>query len=81
MDDTHPSIKVEYYRRMMKLTGEDRLIMGSRMFDACREIVMASMPQDLSDSELKVRLFLRFYGDVFDEDKRTEIVEYLRKDN
>lgn len=77
MDDTHLAVKAEYHRRIMQVTGERRMIMGSRMFDACREMSLASLPEDLSDTEIRMRLFLRFYGNEFDEETREEIVEYL----
>ena len=77
MNDTHPSIAAEYHERLMSQSNETRLLMGSRMFDACREIVMASMPKDLTERELRVRLFLRFYGSDFDEKTREKIVHHL----
>lgn len=78
MDDTHPSIKDEFHRRLMAHSGETRMVMGSRMFDACREMVLASVPNSLSDSEIREALFLRFYGDEFDEKHRIRILEYLK---
>ena len=47
---------------MMQRSGEERFIMGALMFDAAREIVIASLPSDLPPSELKRRLFERLYG-------------------
>lgn len=79
MDDTHPVVKEEYHRRLMQASGETRMIMGSRMFDACREMVLASLPEELSEDEIRVRLFLRFYGNDFNEETREKIVGYLEK--
>ena len=36
------------------------------MFDAARRIVLASLPKNLSDEELKRRLFERIYGQTLD---------------
>ena len=78
MDDTHPIIRDEFNRRLMNLTGETRMLMGSRMFDACREMVLASLPKHLTDSEVKEALFLRFYGDEFDDIQCATLLEYIR---
>lgn len=39
-------------------------MMGSRMFDAARAIVLASFPPDLSADETRRRLFARLYPDI-----------------
>ncbi len=48
---------------MMARSGAERLIMGSSMFDAARRVVLASLPRDLPEAELKRRLFERIYGE------------------
>jgi len=78
MDDTHPLVAAEFRKRLMKLSGETRMVMASRMFDACREIVMASLPKGLTSAEIKVNIFLRFYGNDFDRKQRDAIVNYLK---
>jgi hypothetical protein len=62
MNDTTPEIEKKVHEMMMARSGAERLIMGSSMFDAARRIVLASLPKDLSDEELKRRLFERIYG-------------------
>ena len=62
MNDTPPEIEKRIHEMMMARSGAERLIMGSSMFDAARRIVLASLPKDLSDEELKRRLFERIYG-------------------
>ena len=62
MNDTPPEIEKKIHELMMARSGAERLIMGSSMFDAARRIVLASLPKDLSDEELKRRLFERIYG-------------------
>ena len=62
MNDTTPEIEKKVHQMMMARSGAERLIMGSAMFDLARQIVLASLPKDLSDEELKRRLFERIYG-------------------
>jgi hypothetical protein len=62
MNDTPPEIEKKIHELMMARSGAERLIMGASMFDAARRIVLASLPKDLSDEELKRRLFERIYG-------------------
>ena len=62
MNDTTPEIAEKVHEMMMARTGAERLIMGSAMFDLARKIVLASLPKDLSEEELKRRLFERIYG-------------------
>ena len=67
MNDTTPEIVEKVHGMMMARTGAERLIMGSAMFDLARKIVLASLPKDLSEEELKHRLFERIYGQPLDK--------------
>ena len=62
MNDTPLEIEERFREMMMARSGAERLIMGASMFDAAREIVLASLPKDLPEEELKRRLFERIYG-------------------
>lgn len=62
MDDTAPEVREMMAAMLMRRSGEERFIMGALMFDAARELVIASLPPDLPPSELKRRLFERMYG-------------------
>jgi hypothetical protein len=46
----------------MARSAEERFVMGAHMFDAAREMVLASLPAGLAPEELKRRLFQRLYG-------------------
>jgi len=46
----------------MALPGEERFVMGALMFDAAREMILASFPAGLSSMELRRRLYERLYG-------------------
>jgi hypothetical protein len=60
--DTPPEIAELVRQKLMARSGEERFLMGVRMFDAARDIVLASLPAGLSPEELKRRLFQRLYG-------------------
>lgn len=62
MNDTTPEIAEKVHEMMMARTGAERLIMGSAMFDLARKLVLASLPKNLPEEELKRRLFERIYG-------------------
>ena len=79
MDDTHPDISSEMRRRLMQLPGETRILMGSRMFDACRDMAIASFPDNLSESEIKAAILIRFYGKDLEEKWLKEILGMIRK--
>jgi hypothetical protein len=66
MNDTAPEIEKKICEMMMARTGSERVAMGSAMFDVAREIVLASLPKDLPDCELKLLLFERIYGQPLD---------------
>ena len=66
MNDTAPEIKELVREMMMQRTGEERFLMGARMFDAARELVIASLPKDLPPHEFKLRLFERIYGSTLE---------------
>jgi hypothetical protein len=62
MNDTSPEIAELVRQRLMARSPEERFLMGVRMFDAARDMVLASMPAGLSSAELKRQLFQRIYG-------------------
>lgn len=47
----------------MKLSGVKRFVIGARMFESARAIVLASFPQNISEPERRRMLYERFYGD------------------
>ena len=62
MNDTSPAIEQKMREMIMARSGEERFIMGALMFDAARDIILASLPKDLPEAELRSRLFERIYG-------------------
>ena len=62
MTDTSPEIAELVRQKLMARSGEERLVMGVRMFDAARAMVLASLPAGLSPQDMKRQLFHRLYG-------------------
>ncbi len=66
MNDTDPQIAELVRRRLLERSGAERLIMGSRMFDAAKAMILASFPQGLTPLEIKEHLCERLYGNEID---------------
>ncbi len=62
MTDTPPEIARLVREKLMALSGEERFVMGAQMFESAREMVLASLPRDLSSAERRRQLFQRLYG-------------------
>lgn len=65
-NDTPPEIAGLVRERLMARSGAERVLMGSRMFDAARAIALASFPPGLSEIESKALLCERMYGEEVD---------------
>ncbi|MEY2488379.1 MAG: hypothetical protein QOC70_321 [Verrucomicrobiota bacterium] len=61
--DTSPEIAAIVRDRIMKLSGAERFVIGARMFESARAIVLASLPEDISQLERKQMLYERFYNE------------------
>ncbi|HWQ31805.1 MAG TPA: hypothetical protein VNQ79_02890 [Blastocatellia bacterium] len=66
MNDTSPEIAAMVRERLLARSGAERVLMGSRMFDLARTMILASFPPGLSEIEIKRRLCERLYGDEVD---------------
>lgn len=75
MNDTSREMAEIVRGKMLARSGAERVLMGSRMFDAARAMVLASFPSGLSEIEIKGRLCERFYGNDVEVDA---FVEHLR---
>ena len=62
MTDTEPQVERKFQEMIMSRSGEERFMMGIRSFEAARTILLASLPKDLPEHELKRKLFERLYG-------------------
>lgn len=75
MNDTKPEIAKLVRQRSLARSGTERLMMGSRMFDAARAMMLSSLPKGLPEIEVKTRICERLYGD---EVNVKAFVEHLR---
>jgi len=69
MNDTDPEIEQLVRSRLLERSGAERVMMGSRMFDLAKAMILASFPQDLTPLEIRERLCERLYGDEIDMEK------------
>ena len=76
MKDTPETVERMVIEKMRLLTGQERLRMGASMFDAAKELVIASLAE-CDQGEVRRRVFLRFYGKEFIGKKREEILRRL----
>lgn len=73
----------ERYRAMlMQRTGEERLKMGCAMRDTARAFVEASLREQnpqVTETDIRKGLFLRFYGHEFDASTCAKILSAIEQ--
>ncbi len=67
MNDTAPAVVARYRELLLARSGEERMLMGIRMFTVARSIALASFPPHLPLEEVRRLLFARLYGDMAEE--------------
>lgn len=72
MNDTHPLIEKKMQELIIKKSEEERLSMAFSMFDFAREIVFSTIK---NKKKWRKEMFLRFYGDDFDEITKVKILK------
>ncbi len=81
MNDTPPEVVAEFTALLMTRSEGERAMMAFEMFDMARALMTADIRArhpDISDSELRVQIFERTYGNDFDEAARTDIARRIR---
>lgn len=81
MTDTPPDVDAAFTAMFATLTPTERVRMMSEMFDTARRILIAGIRDeqpDISDTELKVQIFLRTYRDDYSPAEREWIVSHIR---
>lgn len=68
MKDTTPKIEKIQRELMMKMTPNQRITLACEMFTNSRELFLASLPNDLSEEEVKKRLYFQTYGEHLPDD-------------
>jgi hypothetical protein len=66
MNDTPPEIAKMVRERLLARSSDERMQMGSQMFEVARAMILASFPPGLSEIETKRRLCERLYGGEVD---------------
>jgi len=79
--DTPERIEKIYNNMLLQQTPEKRMEMVCSMFDFACSIAESSFPKGLSDTEKKQRLFLRFYGNDFDDETKNKILRRIGQRN
>ncbi len=66
MNDTTKETAEFIRGKLLAMSGAERVLMGSRMFDSARTIMLASFPPGISKLETKRRLCERLYSNEVD---------------
>lgn len=80
MKDTNPAIEEMFFNMMMARNGVERLRMGFEMYEMARRIVIASILKDnpeISERNMKISLFNRFYGNDLSPETRKMFIERI----
>lgn len=64
MTDTSPEITDLVHTRLMAKSGPERFMMGVRMHEAARRMVIASLPTGLSPQDFRQQFLRRMYADA-----------------
>jgi len=73
------AVEERFTRQLMSRTPEERLAMATRMFATAKTLARAGLADGgpMSLAEERALLFLRFYGQDFDEADRARILAHL----
>ncbi len=80
MNDTSARMQESYERMLLNKSPEERVRMACSLFDFSRELVVSSIKAEnptISRKELQSQIFLRFYGEDFDTEKKQKITSYF----
>jgi hypothetical protein len=82
MKDTTNDSEAAFARRFAAVAPIDRLRMVSAMFESAKRMIAASVRSaepDISETELRVRIFDRLYADDFDDAVKVRLRAALRR--
>jgi len=83
MTDTSPEVEARLTALFAQRSGSDKVLMVCEMFDFARALVVARIKADcpgISDTELRVKIFERMYGDEVDPETRARVIARLRRE-
>jgi hypothetical protein len=82
MNDTPPDVDAAFSAMFATLTPTQRVRTMSEMFDTARRLLVSGIRAEqpgITDTELKVEVFLRTYRDDYTPAERDRIVADLRR--
>lgn len=62
MNDTAPEIRELIRKRYAAMSGLERMRIAAQMRESARELVLASLPAGLPESQQRRAIYERFYG-------------------
>lgn len=68
MKDTSPEIEKMQFEMVMKFNPNKRIELACEMFMAARELIISSLPKNLSEKEAKKQYYKKMYGEPLPED-------------
>jgi len=68
MKDTSAEMRRKQFEMMKKLSSNRRIELACEMFQTAREMIVASLPKNLSEQEFKKQLYFRTYGEHLPKD-------------
>lgn len=68
LGDTTAEMRRLQFEMMKKLSSARRIEFACEMFQTAREMIIASLPKNLSEKEFKQQLYFRTYGEHLPED-------------
>lgn len=80
MNDTRSEMEKKMYEMIRLKSPEERLRMGCSMNETSRYLVKRRILEqhpNISDVELRRKMFLIFYGDEYSPETRNKILNYL----
>ncbi len=68
MRDTTAEMRRIQFEMMKKLSSNRRIELACEMYQMAREMIVASLPKNLSEKEFKRQLYFRTYGEHLPDD-------------
>ena len=62
MTDTSPDIERQHFEMMMAMTADQRIAAACEMFMAARQLILGSIPNDISENESLSRYYEVLYS-------------------
>lgn len=80
MDDTSPNIASKMCEMIRKKSSVERLKMGKAMYETSKYLIIRAIlanDPDISESNLRKEIFLKFYGNDYDPIQQEKIIKHL----